>query len=172
MAAPLARYYATTGAPERAIEFYERALTQATPDSAPALLFELGEVHDALGNCDDAIGFFNAYRTRSRRGERADQARWRVGNCSFLLARRERQAGDLEAALRYLDTVIDLGVPENVQDQAWFERGEVLLALDRRAEALTSFMRVLELNRARTGQLVERAQRRIDELRFGRTEGR
>ncbi len=172
MAAPLARYYASTGAPERAIEFYERALALAPPDSVPALLFELGEVHDARGNCEEALGFFNAYRARAPRGERADEARWRIGNCSFTLARRARQAGDLETALRRLDTVIDLGVPQNVQDQAWFERGETLLALDRRAEALSSFLMVLELNRARTGQLVERAQRRVDELRFGRSEFR
>jgi tetratricopeptide (TPR) repeat protein len=168
MAMPLARYYATTGAPDRAIEFYERALTQAPADSIPTLLFELGEVHEARGNCDEALGFFNAYRARRPGGERADEARWHVGNCSFILARRARQTGDLETALRRLDTVLDLGLPQNLQDQAWFEHGETLLALGRRDDALSSFIMVLELNRARTGQLVERAQRRIDELRFGR----
>ncbi|MGH7554417.1 MAG: tetratricopeptide repeat protein, partial [Longimicrobiales bacterium] len=86
----------------------------------------------------------------------------------FMLGRRLRQAGDLELALRRLDTVIELGVPQNIQDQAWFERGETLLALGRPTEALPCYIRVLELNSARTGQLVERAQRRIDELRFGR----
>jgi tetratricopeptide (TPR) repeat protein len=168
MAAPLARYYATTGAPERAIEFYERALSRAPADTVPTLLFELGEVHEARGNCEDALGFFNAYRARRPAGEHADEARWHVGNCSFMLGRRSRQAGELELALRRLDTVIELGVPQNIQDQAWFERGETLLALGRPAEALPCYIRVLELNSARTGQLVERAQRRIDELRFGR----
>jgi tetratricopeptide (TPR) repeat protein len=168
MAVPLARYYATTGAADRAIEFYERALAQAPSDSVPALLFELGEVHEASGNCEEALGFFNAYRARGRGDRRMDEARWHVANCSFILGRRARQIGEYETALRRLDTVIELGVPQNIQDQAWFEHGESLVALGRTAEALSSFQMVLELNRARTGQLVERAQRRIDELRFGR----
>lgn len=71
-------------------------------------------------------------------------------------------------ALRQLDLIIDLGVPQNVLDQAWFERGEVLLTLDRRNEALQSYLQVLELNRGRSGQLVDRAQQRIDQIRFGR----
>lgn len=172
MAIPLARYYASSGSPERAIAFYEQALAHAPADSIPALLFELGEVHEARGNCEDALGFFIAYRSRAPRGGRADQARWHTGTCSFALGRRDRQTGDLEAALRHLDTVVDLGVPRNIQDQAWFERGETLVELDRRDEALTSYRMVLELNRTRTGQLVERAQRRIDELRFGRFDPR
>jgi hypothetical protein len=63
--------------------------------------------------------------------------------------------------------VLELGVPENVQDQAWFERGELLRELNRPQEALEAYHRVLELNPLRTGQLVERTQRRIDEIRFG-----
>lgn len=172
MAAPLARYYATSGAPERAIVYYERALSDAPADSVPSLLFELGEVHEALGGCEEALGFFKAYRERAPRGEHADQARWHTGNCSFILARRARQSGDLENALRHTETVIDLGVPRNIQDQAWFEHAETLLALGRRDEALTSFRMVLELNRTGSGQLVDRAQRRIDELRFGSPDAR
>lgn len=173
MAAPLARYYATSGSPERAIVYYERALAEAHADSVPPpLLFELGEVHEALGGCEEALGFFEAYRERAPRGQHADQARWHTGNCSFILARRARQSRDLENALRHVETVIDLGVPRNVQDQAWFEHGETLVALGRRDEALTSFRMVLELNRTGSGQLVDRAQRRIDELRFGGPETR
>ncbi len=167
MATPLARYYATTGAPDRAISFYERALARAPADSVPDLLFELGRVHAAERNCAEALGYFNAYRSRRPIGEHADEARWHVGQCSFTLARSALQSGDLEGALRRLDTVVQLGVPQNIQDQAWFERGETLLKLGRPAEALSAYNRVLELNRARTGQLVDRAQRRIDELRFG-----
>lgn len=172
MAAPLARYYATSGAPERAIEYYERALGAAPADSVATLLFELGEVLEAIGGCEEALGFFEAYRDRAPNGVHADQARWQTGSCSFILARRARQAGDLEAALRHSETVIDLGVPQNVQDQAWFEHGETLLALGRHDEALTSFRMVLEVSRTRSGQLVDRAQRRIDELRFGDLEAR
>jgi hypothetical protein len=72
-------------------------------------------------------------------------------------------------AVRQFDLVIDGELPRNLLDQAWFERGEVMLALDRREEALVSFLQVLELNRGRSGQLVDRAQQRIDQIRFGRT---
>jgi tetratricopeptide (TPR) repeat protein len=54
-----------------------------------------------------------------------------------------------------------------VQDQAWFLRGEIHFAIGDRDAALEAYHRVIELNPARTGQLVRRAQRRIDEIRFG-----
>ncbi len=43
-----------------------------------------------------------------------------------------------------------------------------MLSLDRRDEALQSFLQVLELNRGRSGQLVDRAQHHLDQIRFGR----
>lgn len=172
LAGTLARYYASTGDPDRALSFFERALSVAPADSAPALLYELAQVHESRGNCEEAIGFFNAYRNRAPQGDRVGDARWHVGNCAFTLARKARQAGQLAEALRQVDTVLEIGEPQNLLDQAWFERGEILLSLGRRDDALFAFIMVTELNRARTGQLVERAQRRIDELRFGRIGGR
>jgi tetratricopeptide (TPR) repeat protein len=164
----LARYYATTGEMARALDFYERALTAAPPDSAARLLFEIAQVHESQGNCAEAIGFFRAFRLRAPYDSRAGEAEWHIGNCSFALARRAGQDGDPERALRLFDTVIGLGLPENLVDDAWFERGEILLQQGRREEALSAYQRVLELNRTATGQFVERARRRIDELRFGR----
>jgi len=165
--AALARYYAQTGDAERAVDFFERALAEAPADSIPALLFELGSVQESRGNCAEAIGAFNAYRTRAPRGPRADEARWHVGNCSYEVGR-AAQAEDRDAdALRAFDTVIRLGVPQNLVDQAWFERGELMLEQGRRDEALEAFYRVLERNPGRSNQLTQRAQRRIDELRFG-----
>ena len=163
----LARYYAQTGDAERAVDFFERALAEAPADSIPTLLFELGSVQESRGNCAEAIGAFNAYRTRAPRGPRADEARWHVGNCSYEVGR-AAQAEDRDAdALSAFDTVIRLGVPQNLVDQAWFERGELLLEQGRRDEALEAFYRVLERNPGRSNQLTQRAQRRIDELRFG-----
>jgi tetratricopeptide (TPR) repeat protein len=167
LAGTLARYYASTGDPDRSLSFFERALSVAPTDSVPTLLYELAQVHESRGNCEEAIGFFNAYRNRAPQGERIGEARWHVGNCAFTLARKAHQGGHLGEALRQVDTVLEIGEPQNLLDQAWFERGEILLSLGRRDDALFAFIMVLELNRARTGQLVERAQRRIDELRFG-----
>lgn len=172
MAAPLARYYASSGDGDRALDFFERALGSVDPDSVSDLLFEIGELHDDRGTCEEAIGFFEAYLDRAPDGPRVDEARWHVGECAFQLGRTQRQQGDLEKATEYLDRTVQLGVPQSLQDQAWFERGEAYLGLGNRDEALRSFRRVLELNRLGTGQLVERAQQRIDLIRFGRIIGR
>jgi tetratricopeptide (TPR) repeat protein len=169
MSAPLARYYSRTGDTVRAREFFERALTSAEPDSVPGLLFDYAGYLEAQGNCAEAMELFGAFRAREPRGARADEARWHVGTCAFNLGRQARQAGDPERALRYLQIVVELGVPQNVLDQVWFERGEALLQLERRPEALEAFTRVLEYSRPPGGgQLAERARQRIDQLRFGR----
>jgi tetratricopeptide (TPR) repeat protein len=166
MAIPLARYYARSGESDRALDFFERALGYAPPDSVPGLLFEFAQFQEAQNNCREAIELYNAFRTREPRGERADQARWNVGNCAFSLAREARQAGDPEAALRHLRLMLDLGVPQNLLDQAWFERGEALLQLERPDEALEAYVRTLENLRPGSGQLADRARQRIDQLRF------
>jgi tetratricopeptide (TPR) repeat protein len=163
----LGRHYRDGGDPRRALGFYERALATTTPEEAPNLLFEIGQIHQSLGACNQAIGYFEAYRARAPRGRHASQARWHLGQCAFELGREARQQGQLTRALGYLEMVLDAGVPEGIQDQAWFERGEVLFALGQFDEAQSAYQRVLDLNPARTGQLVERAQRRIQEIRFG-----
>jgi tetratricopeptide (TPR) repeat protein len=171
LAAPLARYYAASGDPDRSLAFFERALSRAPSDSVPPLLFELAQAHLSRGNCEEALGYLNAFRTRAPRHPRADEARWHIGNCAFELGRQARQAGRHEEALEHLRLVIELETPRNLLDQAWFERGETLAAMGRTSEALSAFVRVLDLNVGRGGQLVERARQRIDELRFSPGEG-
>lgn len=167
MAAPLARYYARAGDVDGARAFYERALGAAPPDSIPGLLFDFAQFQESQGNCAEAIELFSAFRARRPRGEQSDQARWNIGNCSFALARQARENGEAEKALEHLDVTLELGVPQNLMDQAWFERGEALLELGRRDEAMQAYIRVLENARTTGGALVERARQRIDQLRFG-----
>ncbi|HEX2168293.1 MAG TPA: tetratricopeptide repeat protein [Longimicrobiales bacterium] len=167
MAAPLARYYARAGDVDGARTFYERALGAAPPDSVPGLLFDFAQFQESQGNCAEAIELFSAFRARRPRGEQSDQARWNIGNCSFALARQARENAEPEKALEHLDVTLELGVPQNLMDQAWFERGEALLELGRRDEAMQAYIRVLENARTTGGALVERARQRIDQLRFG-----
>lgn len=167
LAAPLARYYARAGDPARALEFYEIALVHSPPDSAQELLFELGVLREDQGDCGGAVGYFDAYRARWPDAPRGDEVRWHLGSCAFRLAQEAHQGGRLTEALARIETVVDLGVPQNLQDQAWFERGEIYFALGQDDLALQAYQRVLDLNPVRTGQLVERAQRRIDQIRFG-----
>jgi tetratricopeptide (TPR) repeat protein len=168
MAAPLARFYARAGDGERATDFFERALSYSPPDSVPPLLFDYAQFQESQGNCAEAVELYNAFRTRVPRGDRSDQARWAVGNCAFSLARQARAAGDAQGAVRHIQVMLDLGVPQNLLDQAWFERGEALLELGRSEEALESYVRALEHVRAMGSPLAERTRQRIDEIRFGR----
>lgn len=163
----LARYYADLGETRRAVEFYQRALASTPTDSTPTLLYELGQVHVAQGNCGAALGYFLAYRQRAPRGARRGEASWHAGNCAYELAKQAHQSGALTDALERLSLVLELGEPVTVQDQAWFDRGEILYALGRFDEAVEAYGKVLELNRARRGVLAERAQQRLDEIRFG-----
>jgi tetratricopeptide (TPR) repeat protein len=172
MAGPLARYYARSGEADRARDFYERALGSAPPDSVPGLLFDFAQFQEAQGDCAEAVELYGAFRTRQPRSERSDQARWNTGNCAFSLAREARQAGDPVRALAWLQILLDLGVPQNLVDQAWFERGEALLELGRNDEALQAYIRVLENVRTAGGPLSERARQRIDQLRFGTSPSR
>ncbi len=167
MAPTLARYYAGAGDADRALAYFERAVGVVPPDSAAALLYEMAQLQESQGNCGDAITYYQAYRERAPAGPHAGEARWHVGNCQFELARRAQAAGQPDTALAGYQAVINLGVPQNLLDQAWFQIGEILASQGKKDEALAAFQRVLDLNPARTGQLVLRAQQRIDQLRFG-----
>lgn len=167
LAPMLARYHQEMGQGQRALEFYERALSTTSPDSTAGLLYEIGMIHVGRDDCRSAIGYFTAYRQRAPGTQRAREARWQVGNCAFRLGEAAYREGRLMDALEHLTRVTELADPANVLDRAWFDRGEILYALGRFDEALESYRMVLEVNRARGGALFERAQQRIDELRFG-----
>lgn len=173
---PLARYYTARGDTDLALEHYRRALLVLPPDSAPPLLYEMGLILENREECREAIEMFEGARHQARRAGSSEhggrwrqlvtEARWHVGNCSFVLAQQAWARGRVTEALEHFETMIALGEPENLLDQAWFDRGEILYGIGRFDEALAAYRRVVDRNPARTGQLVERATRRIDEIRF------
>jgi tetratricopeptide (TPR) repeat protein len=167
-----ARFHRQRGETERAERYYAHALTTLPPDSAPRLLYELGVLNEEAGRCGLAVDYFTAFRTLGQRDQSRlrlllGEARWHMGNCSFRLAREAREGGQVTAAIEHLRTVVQLGEPEHLLDQVWLDLGEMLYAIGRFDEALTAYYTVLDRNPARAGPLVERAQRRIDEIRFG-----
>jgi tetratricopeptide (TPR) repeat protein len=169
---PVARFHRQRGQTDRAREYYVRAMTTMPPDSAPLVLYELGVLHEEAGQCDVAVDYLGAFREQARADERRwrtliGEARWHMGSCSFRLARTAREEDAHARALAHLDMVVTLGEPEHLLDQAWLDRADLLYEMGRLDEALESYRRVIERSPTRTGPLVERAQRRIDEIRFG-----
>ena len=168
MSTALARYYAGTGALDRAVDYFDRALADAPQDSVPGLLYELAEVQQQRGNCRQAVELYDSFRERvPTTDERSLQARYAIGACSWQMAK-AALATDPDRALYLLETVNEVGAPASVQAEAWFERGELLRGQTRDAEALEAYRRALELARSPRGGLAERARQRIDELRFRR----
>jgi tetratricopeptide (TPR) repeat protein len=169
---PVARFHRQRGSTDRAEGYYVRALAAMPADSAPRVLYELGELHEEAGRCDVAVHYFSAFAAQGRQNERLwrtlmGEARWHLGSCSFRLAREARERGEVTAALGHLETMLRLGEPGHLIDQAWMDRAEMLYAIGRFDEALEAYRTVIDRSPTRTGPLVERAQRRIDEIRFG-----
>lgn len=142
------------------------------PDSAssPAVLYHVGRSYEELGSCDEALPYFRAYLGRREAGRRTAErttAEWHYGNCLYAVAERERRSGEDEAALAKLTRLIELGIPRTLMDRAHFARGAVYEELGRNDLALQEFDQVLRLNPARSGPLVQMAEQRIRELRYG-----
>ncbi len=168
----VAAFFLEQDQPEKALYYYRRALTTAHPDSAVPLLYQIGLLEEERGRCSTAIDYFRAFREQASGDWRRyrtllSEARWHTGGCAFELAMAARDSGAVRAALDHLEHMIELGVPENRLDRAWFERGELLLEIGLPDEALAAYRQLLERNPTRAGRLVERAQERIDEIRFG-----
>ncbi len=175
MSLDLARHYFGSGQYGRALPFYQKAMGEAT-DSAPDIVFEVGQAYEEIGDCGHALVFFERFRTmvpRSGRGE----VDWYLGSCAFALAREARlssevgmsseaERGALSEALQLVDRTLTVGEPRNILGQAWFEKGEILSALGRCDEAMSAYAQVREVDTS--GALVDRAQDRFDEIRFGR----
>lgn len=184
----LAKYYSDNGDTHRAVEFYQRAMVGLAPDSAARYLYAIGRLYELQGDCGDAVSYLSAFQpggpasgakqaapepVESAPGAEdmgetlAQRGQWVLGSCAFELAKQAHQAGQLTQALDQLELVTSLGVPRNVQDLAWFNRGEILFALGRKDDALDAYYRVIELTPSGEGQLVDRARRRIEQIRFG-----
>ena len=174
MSLPLARHYFQNGQYGRALPFYEKAMAEAS-DSLPEIVFEVGVAHDEIGDCDHALIFFERFREMVRPWERGE-VDWYIGTCAFNIARELRDrsqsadvveaAEELDAALRLINRAVEVGEPRNIQAQAWFEKGEILTEMGDCEAAMEARAKVRYADQA--GSLIDRAQDRFDEIRFGR----
>lgn len=167
LALTIARHYATIGETERSLQFFRRALGSAEPAARVGLLYETAVLAERNGDCVAALPYFEAYAEQATHPDSITEARWRMGTCGLERGRQLLQAGDPANALRLLDLPIALGAPQNLLDQAWFERGEALLAMGRADEAGVAYQRVLDYGVAGRTQLAARATRRLAEIRAG-----
>jgi tetratricopeptide (TPR) repeat protein len=167
MALTLARYYATVSETDRSLSFYRRALESADPAVRVSLLYEMASLSEQAGDCVRALPWFERFAELSADRDSVTEARYRMGTCGLERGRQLREADQAYEALAMLDITLKLGVPHNLLDQAWFERGEALVSLGRLDDAALAFERVLELSPAGRTQLAARAQRRLDEIRGG-----
>jgi len=174
MSLPLARHYFTNGQYGRALPFYQRAMTDASGDSGPEIVFEVGVAYDEIGDCRNALLFFERFREMVRPWERGE-VDWYIGTCAFNMAReiRDRSVAPgtdpderLGEALRLVERTVAVGEPRNIQAQAWFEKGEILAEMGDCEGAMTAYAQVRYADQA--GSLIDRAQDRFDEIRFGR----
>ena len=164
---PLARHYWADNEFEEALPLYLKVLADSA-EVEPAVYYETARAFQELGACREAISFYERYLTRAaRRAALRAEAEWSLGNCLYEAAEEDWQNGRPASAQERVARLIRLGVPRTVQDRAQFLYGELSLALGERDEALRAFEEVLQLNPSRTGPLVERAEARIREIRFG-----
>ena len=174
MSLSLARHYYRSGEYGRALPFYQTALTDAIEDSQPEVVFEVGVAHDEIGDCENALLFFERFVTMVRPWERSE-AEWHIGTCAHTLATglldkaiaedSQQRKADLERALELVNRVVEVGQPQTIQAQALFEKGEILDGLGRCQEAMDAYSQVRFVDQA--GTLLELAQDRFDEIRFG-----
>ncbi len=165
----LARHHVQNGEYGRALPLFQHALARA--DSVPRLLFEIGQAHEEIGDCRRALVHFEQYREVAPRSEWSE-VEWYIGSCALEVARTLRapngSRADLEEALVLVNRAIDVGQPQNLQGQAWFERGEILASLGACDAAMESFAQVRFVEAGGGGALVNRAQERFDLIKFGR----
>ena len=169
MSLPLAQHYFKNGEYGRALPFYQSAMADAT-DSVPEIVFEIAQAYEEIGDCDHALIGFERFREMVRPWERGE-VDWYIGTCAFSLAgdlRSSPAAGEqeLERALELVNRIVEVGEPRNIQAQAWFQKGEILDQLGACEEAMEAYEQVRYVDQA--GPLLDRAQRRYDEIRFGR----
>lgn len=164
LALPLARHFASLGQYSRALPYFQVALQEGESD--PQVIFEMALAHGELGDCHRAVTFLEQIRNQVRVGRRSE-VDWHLGNCSFELALEALQEENRREALEHFEATIRVGEPRARLAQAWYEVGEIRAAEGRCSEAVDAFERVSQEDLA-GGGLVQRAQDRIDQIRFRR----
>jgi tetratricopeptide (TPR) repeat protein len=163
---PLAQHYSDVGEYGRALPFYQKALSALDPDSLPRVLFETAVAYDEVGDCESAVIYYEEYRDRVPRGRRTE-VHWRLGHCSLELAQLRRSEGDDEEALRHLETLLEIGEPQNRLARGYFLKGEILGVRGECEAAIEAYEQVPVMDPSGNSAVVDSAEFRIDQILFG-----
>ena len=163
---PLAQHYSDIGEYGRALPFYQKALSALDPDSLPRVLFEAAVAYDEVGDCESAVIYYEDYRDRLPLWRRSE-VDWRLGNCSFDLAQLRIAKGEDEEALQFLDALLDIGEPRNHLSRGYFLKGEILGSRGECEAAIEAFEEVSVMDPSGNSAVVDSAELRIDQIRFG-----
>ncbi len=166
LALPLAQHYSDVGEYGRALPFYQKALAAIDPDSLPRLLFEAAVAYDEVGDCETAVIYYRQYRDYLPQ-QRRTEVHWRLGHCSFQLAQASLEKGDGEQALEHLEMLLEIKEPRNRLARAYFMKGEILGRRGECEAALEAFQRVPVEDPSGNSAVVDSAELRIEQIRFG-----
>ena len=163
LAFPLASHYAANGEHARALVFFQRALSG---DSMPEVLYETALAYEEVGACESALTFYGRFVEAVPARQQRD-AGWHIGKCSYDLAQEYRDDGDHEGALTLIEETVARGEPRTHLARAWYEMGELLVSFARCGEAVDAFRGAAREDPSASRALARRAERWIDQLRFG-----
>ena len=162
---PLARHHFRNGEYGVALPYYQKALAAMGEDTIPDIVFEAASAYDEVGDCRKSLVLYEQYRRMIQRWRRGE-VHWKIGSCSYRLARDLIEQDEDEAAFELIDRMITLGEPRNLLALAYLDMGGILARLGRCDEAMFALQRVRDVDQTGSNALVERAQWRFDELRF------
>ncbi|MGD2120290.1 MAG: tetratricopeptide repeat protein [Gemmatimonadota bacterium] len=166
LALSLAQHYADVGEYGRALPFYQKALSAIEPDSMPRLVFEAAVAYDEVGDCETAVIYYEQYREYLP-PQRRTEVHWRLGHCSFELAQTSLDEEDEEEALRHVEVLLEIEEPRNLLARGYFMKGEILGRRGECEAAIEAFQRVPVEDPSGTSAVVDSAELRIDQIRFG-----
>ncbi len=154
----------------RAIPYFLRGLPlEVEVKNKHLYLFHLAQSYEKIEDYFNAFLYFDQFLILYPGNPMKEQVIWYRGNCCFPLARQLYEEEEYDQCLFYLDIIIDEGQPQHYLDDAYFLKGEILLALNRPGEAKSSYLRVLKLNRYYYKEkIAEQARARIHQIELGK----
>lgn len=151
-----------------AVEAYTRALEiDSASRRAKATRTKLIK---ALLNCDSLERALNL-ATRDYERLKVAENLLIMSEIKFEIGQRLLVAEDYDSAKVYFQSIIDQQEPKSLLDDSYFFLGEIYLKTDSIDAALNAYKKVLKLNPYQKGDVVKKAQERLNQLKGTKGQG-